>query len=99
MLKAYIIVTRDMDVAGELSKLQRLAEKHRFTSAKSHLMLEHVEALITNVSETLSELSTSGISTAIKKIASSEDYQVTLEANQGHSGKSRGRSLFSFLRL
>ena len=98
MLKAHIIVTGDMDVAGELLKLQRLAEKNRFDSTKSALMLEHVRTLIANVQETLSELRMSGISTDIKRIASSEDYEIALEARQGRSGKPAGKSPLSFLR-
>ena len=98
MLKAHIIVTGDMDVAGELQKLQRLAEKNRLDSATSNLMLEHVRSSIANVQETLSELRTSGVSTDIKKTASCDDYQVTLEAGQGRSGKPRSKSPLSFLR-
>jgi phosphoglycolate phosphatase-like HAD superfamily hydrolase len=98
VLRAHIIVTGDMDVAGELQKLQRLAHRNRLDTVESSLMLEHVSSLIDNVQETLSELKASGISTGIKRIASSDNYQVTLEARQGRSGKTTSRSLLSFLR-
>ena len=98
MFKAHIVVRDDTDVAAELDKIEKLANKHGLDAVRSLALMRGAESILADLKKQDSETVAFGIRIAVKKSLATKDYNLVFELRPRKSSASKKGVFFTLFR-
>jgi hypothetical protein len=97
MFKSQIVVNEHTDVAAELANVEALAKRHHLDDAKLFVLMQNVEAVLSELKKQDSETAAYGIKMAIEKTVATDDYQISMKLGPRKDAPTKGGGLLNRL--